>query len=188
MKSIIALVASLSLASAPIAWAGPGHDHGDEPAAAAGSTSPRVTAHSELFEVVGIVDGRTLTIYLDRYSDNAPVNGAKIEVEAGSAKGMAVEQPDGTYTFSADLLLKEGSLPVTLAVSAGKDTDLLAGDLVIGHAQADTNAAPAAATWRTNKLVWAGAAASVVVLAGAAFLWRRHSRRSAAVGPAPFQA
>ena len=64
-------------------WAGPGHDHGDAPAAAVGTASPRVSAHSDLFELVGTVDSGELKIHLDRYATNEPVLDAKIEVEAG---------------------------------------------------------------------------------------------------------
>eukprot|EP01031_Cornospumella_fuschlensis_P048713 gene48713-59643_t len=61
---------------APAAQAGPGHDHGDEPAAAAAAL-PRVAAQSESFELVGILQpGGVMLIYLDRWADNAPVDGA----------------------------------------------------------------------------------------------------------------
>ncbi|MGV3468218.1 MAG: hypothetical protein ACO1OH_03905, partial [Limnobacter sp.] len=44
------------------AYAGPGHDHGDEAPVAVGEASPRVVMESELFEAVGILKGRMLEI------------------------------------------------------------------------------------------------------------------------------
>ncbi len=51
------------------AGAGPGHDHGDEPQQARRPMSPRVSAVSETFELVGILKGGTLVVYLDRAAD-----------------------------------------------------------------------------------------------------------------------
>ena len=70
-----------------------------------------------------------MKIYLDHYATNEPVTDAKIEVEAGSAKGMALPQPDGTYSFKSEVLDKPGTLSVSFVVLTAKDSDLLAGDL-----------------------------------------------------------
>ena len=69
-------------------WAGGGHEHGDGPPAASSTASPRVSSHSDLFELVGVVEKGEMKIYLDRYATNEPVTDAKIEVEAG--RGNAV--------------------------------------------------------------------------------------------------
>ena len=64
------------------AWAAGGHDHGDEaPAAASSTVSPRISSHSDLFELVGVVENGEMKIYLDRYASNEPVTDAKIEVD-----------------------------------------------------------------------------------------------------------
>ena len=65
----------------PQALAGEGHDHGDAPAPAAGPALPRFTAVSELFELVGVVDGKHITLYLDRFADNSPVKDATLELQ-----------------------------------------------------------------------------------------------------------
>ena len=113
------------------AWAGPGHDHGDAPAAAAGTASPRVSAQSDLFELVGIVDGGELKIYLDRFATNEPINDAKIEVDIDGKKSIAAAQTDGSYTVKNDVFSKPAELAISFTVLAGKDADLLAGDLTI---------------------------------------------------------
>lgn len=63
-----------ALGSPAEAISGPGHDHG-EPAktSTAGAAAPRFTATSETFELVGVLDDKRLTLYLDRAIDNTPV-------------------------------------------------------------------------------------------------------------------
>ncbi len=126
---------SIALFSA-VATAGPGHDHGDEPAAASGVAQPRVAAHSDLFELVGVAEGKKMTIYLDRFATNEPVLQAKIEVElaqtAGSVALVAAAQADGTYTVSSEALTKPGTHAVSFTVTAGQEADLLVGQLQIG--------------------------------------------------------
>lgn len=124
MAAIVGLLAAAGFASADA-----GHNHDAEPTAAAGTASPRLYAHSDLFELVGIVDKGQMTIYLDRYATNEPVVGAKIEFEAGANRGVAQPQADGTYLIQFEALSKPGELPFSLTVSAGTDNDLLTGDL-----------------------------------------------------------
>ena len=115
MKNAHIAVLAVALATgAGATLAGPGHDHGDEAPAASGTASPRVTSHSDLFELVGIVDAGAMTIYLDRYASNEPVSGAKVEIEAGAAKGVATAQPDGTYRFEHTVFKTPGTVPVSL--------------------------------------------------------------------------
>ena len=45
------------------ALAGPGH--GESPAAATGTALPRFAATSDLFELVGVLDGQKIALYLD---------------------------------------------------------------------------------------------------------------------------
>jgi cobalt-zinc-cadmium efflux system membrane fusion protein len=154
---------------------GAGHDHGDEAPAASGTASPRVTSHSDLFELVGIVDAGVMTLYLDRYASNEPVVGAKVEVEAGAAKGMAQPQSDGTYRFEHAVFKTPGTVPVSFTVNDGKDTDLLAGDLKLQDEHAGHDHDEAARPW----LRWAGyAAGALVLLALAAAAAKRFRRRS----------
>lgn len=158
-----------SLAAATPSSAGDGHDHGNEKPAAAGTASPRMSAHSELFELVGIVDKGQMTVYLDRYATNEPVLGAKIEYESGTNKGVAVPQADGTYLVKFEALSKHEELPFAFTVTAGPDTDLLAGDLHLKDPH--DHSGEGAYTW----LRWVGyGLAAALTLALAVFLTRKY--------------
>ncbi len=119
--------------------AGPGHDHGDAPSQAMGMQSPRLVSQSDLFELVAVADKSQLVIYLDRFATNEPVITAKIEVETRAGKGMAKLQSDGTYLFESDIFAKPGSIAMGFTIIDGKDTDLLAGDLVLPEPHANHN-------------------------------------------------
>src|SRR5262247_1032638 len=87
LARIIAVVyaASLLRAGADAAIAHEGHDHGAEISAGQDvPTSPRVIATSERYQLVGIVEGEVLVIYLDHAEDNAPVTTASLEVSINS--------------------------------------------------------------------------------------------------------
>ena len=155
-------------------WAGPGH--GDAPATAAGTASPRVNARSDLFELVGMVEGGELKIYLDRYATNEPVTDAKIEVEVGNIKGIAAAQADGSYSFKSDVFSKPADLAISFTVLAGKDTDLLAGDLKIAPT-VDDHAHDAAAKPWLRWAAYAGGALLFVLMALSLMRWRRNASR-----------
>ena len=164
----IVLVASMAFTSA--ALAGEGHDHGDAASVATGTGSPRVSSHSDLFELVGIVDAGAMTIYIDRHATNEPVTGAKVEVEAGTAKGIATPQADGTYRFEHAVLKESTTLAVSFTVVAGSESDLLAGDLTLADSHAAHDDEHAARPW----LRWAAyAAGTLALLVLAAVLMRR---------------
>ncbi len=144
-----------------------GHDHGEGAVAAAGAASPRFTAHSDLFEILGIVDKGQMVVYLDRYASNEPVIGARVEFEAGTGKGIAAPQADGTYLIKFDALGKPGNTPFSFTVTAGTDTDLLAGDLSISDDHAHAATGKPWLRWLAYGLV------VVALLAGAVFTFRR---------------
>ena len=174
---ILAKVATIFIAFfmfllSPAVWAGPGH--GDEPATAAGTTSPRITSHSDLFELVGVVDKGEMTIFLDRYATNEPVTDAKIEVEIGNVKGVAAVQADGSYLFKNDVLAKPGELAVSFTVLAGKDADLLVGDLKIGN-PVDNHADDVASKPWLRWTAYAGGALLLITIAAAVLRRRKRS-------------
>ncbi|MEI7465226.1 MAG: hypothetical protein WCJ87_07770 [Burkholderiales bacterium] len=155
------------------AWAGEEHDHGDAPAAATGTASPRFTAVSEAFELVGVLNGKQLTLYLDRYADNSPVPGAQLELEIGGVKVPVEPDAMGAYQATLTEVPKPGVTPVTATVIADADTDLLAGELDL-HEEAHADEAGFEHPWQ-NVTPWAvGALLVIAVLA-----WRVRRVQSA---------
>jgi hypothetical protein len=138
-----------------------------------GANVPRIEAQSDLFEIVGVVQNGVMTLFLDRYATNEPVVGAKIDVEAGSVKGAAQANQDGTYTFNNAALTHPGQLPVTFTIAAGSDSDLLAGELVIADPVADKAHANDDPLWK--RWWWAGGA--LLLLTGIAIAWLSRRRR-----------
>ena len=177
MKLLLLLLAAVLPLSA---GADAGHPHGDEPSTAVGKASPRIEAHSDLFELVGIVEAAGLTIYLDRFRDNTPVTDARLEIEVQSGanqapiKAAAEARPDGTYLFKGDFLAKPGSYALQISITAGSDVDILAGNLDIANPDAGRNPGPTLAAYR-NWIV--GGALVLAGVAAAFFLLRR--RRTA---------
>jgi len=171
MNAVRAILFSTGLAMGlqPIAVrADAGHDHGTPHAS--GLASPavaRVEAQSDLFEIVGVVESGTMTLFVDRFATNDPVTGATIDLEVGSVKGSAQANPDGTYSFKHAALAQPGQYPVTFAVTAGADSDLLAGELVL----ADPAAARIGASDNPLPRRWGWVAGALLLVAGIAIAW-----------------
>lgn len=163
-----------ALLTGPGARADAGHDHGAAAPAVASPGLPRFAATSELFELVGIVNGTQLTLYLDHSADNSPAQGARLELELGGSKIEVKPGAAGEYTATLAQPLKAGVTPVTATVTAGAESDLLAGEISIAEpTQAD--AAPAAA-WR---MLAGWTAAGLVLLGALAWFARGALRRRA---------
>jgi hypothetical protein len=155
-----ALGAIVALALPPLVHAGDGHDHGGGAPAATGPALPRFAAVSEDFELVGVVNGKLLTLYLDRTIDNAPVTDAQIELDIAGVKYKA-ERHDDAFEVTLAAALKPGVLPITATVTAGKEVDLLAGELDL-HEEARAAAAHTH-SW-TEYARWAVAALAAFAL------------------------
>jgi hypothetical protein len=177
MKSTHSLVA-LSFAATLLgtgmpATAGDGHDHGDAAPAATGTALPRFAAVSETFELVGVLDGKQVTLYLDRFADNAPVRGAQIELDIAGAKFRAEaskgQQGEDAYQVTLKDAPKPGVLTITATVNAGSEVDLLAGELDL-HEEAHTDEPVRARPWM-ELAGWA--AGGLVALAALVFGGRR---------------
>lgn len=174
------LFALLVSATSVSAFAGEGHDHGEaKTPAAAASASPRFQGHSDLFEVVGILKGDELSIMIDRYATNEPVLNAKVEVESGEMKKTAAFHPEhGDYSLPAGSFRKPGTYPITLTIVSGKDTDLIAGDLVVPDPEAGHQHSAEQVSGLTK---WAkpASAAALLLAALAIFgsIWRRRRVR-----------
>jgi hypothetical protein len=152
-------------------YAHEGHDDAASAPVSVGG-APRVEATSDLFEVTGVVENGAMTIYLDRFATNEPVVDAKIEIDAGAAKGAAQPNPDGTYTFRHAALAQSGTLPITFAVSSGPDADLLTGELA--NTNPDTSKAASQPTFDWTRVAWlAGALALIGIALGSLWFRRR---------------
>jgi multidrug efflux pump subunit AcrA (membrane-fusion protein) len=155
-------------------FAGPRHDHGEAPQVQSQtSVTPKLEAHSELFELLATVEKNTLRIYLDRYADNEPVRDAEIEVEATSTqspavviRGKALAQEDGSYSWSAPGFALPGNWAFTFTVLQGADSDLLTGSL---DASGLTTEPDSDQLWGLGPWGAAGVAGAAVLLAGAAY-------------------
>jgi len=140
-NKLITLMGAVGLAlSVTTAWAGEGHDHGDAPAATGGPALPRFTAVSELFELVGVVNGKQITLYLDRFGDGSPVKDAKLELELGGVKVPVESHAEGEFEATLTQELKPGVVAVAATVMAGEESDLLAGELDLHDEAAVTEA------------------------------------------------
>lgn len=157
-----ALCAALLLLAGTPARADAGHDHGDTPAAPTGAALPRFTAVSDTFELVGVLDGKLLTLYLDRFADNAPVPTATLELDIGGTTVKAEPHGEGLFEVQLADAPAPGMLPITATVIAGSETDLLAGELDI-HADAHEDAA-APPNWRRIVGFGMGGLAALAVL------------------------
>jgi len=151
-----------------------GHDHGDAPKPVpVTDAAPRFEAASEEFELVGVLHGSALTLYLDHYASNAPVVKAMLEVEVGQQKIQAKESEPGVYRLELGntLATKPGRLGLVFTIQAGESVDLLTANLEIPAAKAPV-ADAAVFAWR--RLGWAGLALPLLGF----WVWRRRSRRA----------
>lgn len=161
----------LTLLFTPIlALAHGGEDHGDgaKPVSAA-NIAPRAEAQTELFELVATPGNGQLTIFVDRFASNAPVTGAKVEVESGSWKAVAQAAGNGSYRVNAPQFARPGSYPLLFTVEAGTDTDLIETTLVVPEA-----AKPEAAVHLpASGAMWWWVGGGLAALAGISLLLKR---------------
>ncbi len=146
LRRIQAVLAGLGLLTtiAATALAHEGHDHGAPPPAAVTTSNPRVTAQSDAYELVGVLRGDRLGIYLDRFASNEPVTAARIAVTVGGDEEVQAEAAtDGTYTMTSSKFAGEGPLELIFAVTAPAGDDLLIGTLQLPAKPVAVAAAPA---------------------------------------------
>lgn len=181
-----ALVLALPFAFLAVhaAVAGPGHGDGeghshDAPASAV-SGSPRVVATSEAYQLVGVLKNGTLTLYLDREADNAPVTTARLTVEADGKTLEAPLRADGCYEIQTTDLTAPGEHELLFTIKEGDKTDLLAG--VLATPAPAGSAVPRmgqAASFAAGAWLQAGGAAIAFVLGAVLGALRRRGRAAA---------
>ncbi|WP_439816963.1 efflux RND transporter periplasmic adaptor subunit [Zavarzinia sp. CC-PAN008] len=119
------------LALAVPAHAHEGHDHGETPPPITLPAAPRAEAMSDAFELVAVVRGDGLDLWLDRYADNAPVEGAVITVETPRGPVDAVAGQAGLYRVTAPWVAEPGAHDLIFTLMVAGQVDILAGTLVI---------------------------------------------------------
>lgn len=124
-----------------------GHAHGDEDHAhednketphpvAVTAVAPRFEARSDLFELVGVLQGEELVLYLDQAANNQPIVSATIEIESGAFKGQAVPT-NAEYRLAAGDLAQPGKHALTITVQTDSDIDLLAAQFEVPSVSSD---------------------------------------------------
>jgi len=180
MKSNIAALA-LSLLALPAA-AGPGHDHDEEASAPnhAISSEPQVRASSsaKLFELVSVLQGRELTLYVDHVADNLPVHSATLTATLnGHPIGV---KPHGEGEFHAELDTEPaaGPLALSVVVNSGGSSETLQVELSppVLDAQGDAHAADGP-RWKSPLAAFAAALGLSALIA---FIFTRRRRMAAA--------
>ena len=135
----------------------------------------RFSTETEQFELVGVLQGKVLTLYLDQFATTAPVRQAQMEVESGAWKGVATEVSPAVYTVPVELLAQPGQHPLTVTVQAGDEADLLSATLEVAPPVVSGVAARPGRFGLTPALGWAAATLSLVGL-GWLLLRRRQTR------------
>jgi cobalt-zinc-cadmium efflux system membrane fusion protein len=130
--AVAALVLALLAPPIMVAHAHEGHDHGPSESVT-GPVAPRVSARSENFELVAILRGARLIIYLDRFATNEPVTTADIAVTIGDATEAVNAEwaAEGTYALTLPRLQAAGPIELVFSITGEAGEDLLAGTLTV---------------------------------------------------------
>jgi hypothetical protein len=150
-----------------------GHTHAPPEAVLTTAIAPRAQARSEDFEVVAVLEGRHLVLYVDRFASNAPVSQARVEVEGAGLQGAASETLPGTYVIDIATAMLPGRYPLMISIEAGETSDLLSATLdtslpaTVGH-EAGGRAAPR---------VWIIVALLLLVVGAVLAVWRKKRSR-----------
>jgi RND family efflux transporter MFP subunit len=104
---------------------------------------PRVTAQTDQYELVGILKGQRLIIFLDRFADNSPITDATVTVSIGGAETAAQREQDATYSVISKAFAGTGAVDLVFNVRAPAGEDLLIGSLQLPSAPAAARTPPA---------------------------------------------
>lgn len=135
MKNTLALFTFLLINT--VAWAGPGHDHGEEAPAALGETSPRVAMEADLFEAVAILKGRTLEIFIDHAATNAPVQNAEPALLLNGEQVPLELHAEGEFDAVVPDSMIGQNLTLAMRITAGDQSDSLNGELILNEDHQD---------------------------------------------------
>jgi len=172
--TVTTLLALILMLVSSITFAGPGHDHSEVTTQASASALPRFIAISEELEMVGVINGKQLTLYLDRFADNSPINDARIEIDIAGSKYTANKHGEGEYEVTLKDTLKPSVIPVTATINAGELTDLLAGELDLHEEKLSLGNRLG---WK-SLAIWIVAVLLALIALGATYRFRQHARRA----------
>src|ERR1700733_1674379 len=94
---------------------------------------PRLFTNSENYELVAVLDGLRLRIYLDRFQDNTPVTDANITVMINQELATAELTKDGSYSVASRQFGSGGLLEFVFDITAPEADDLLIGKLLLAN-------------------------------------------------------
>lgn len=109
---------------APVAVAHEGHNHGAPAQQQVQDLAPRAAMANELFNLLAVLDGSNLNLYLDRLADNSPVADAQIDVEGEGLQLSAKMQSTGIYLVQSPKLANPGTQHFTLTLTVGDSLDI----------------------------------------------------------------
>lgn len=154
------------------------HDHAPAPSAAPAveGALPRFAIHAHGLELVGVLDGDELTLYLDDWHDNSPVTDAELTLQLDGVAVELEQSAPGTFDAHLPALPEEGVIAVQARVVRGDSVERLKGDLTLAHAEHDHDDAPSAGR---HLLLWLlGGLAALALLFWAVRHARSDSRAS----------
>ncbi|MDB5508922.1 MAG: transporter [Hyphomicrobiales bacterium] len=175
----ICAAAACLLATLVASTAHEGHDHAPGPSVAttANTSTPRTEAASSAFEVVAVLVGDELRIWVDTFETNEPITGATVEVETPAGPASAAATADGAYAVPAPWAKAQGRHELTFTIVDGGNVDVLTAAIdVPAPAEArplKTEGAAATALGSGNVLAAAGVAGLLLGAATAGALRRR---------------
>src|SRR5215468_6714320 len=135
--AVILLALALWCLGVGLAVAHEGHDEIPAAVASAAQGLPRLVASSEAYELVAILNDEQLTIYLDRFEDNAPVTDANITVTVNDEAVAAQPSGDGVYSISSKRFAGRGLIELVFDIKAKEGDDLLIGKFTLAGSVQD---------------------------------------------------
>ena len=176
LKPFMAIIAAAILVNAPAIVSAHGdEDHGATASSAAPvGAKPRIEARTATVELVAAVDGDDLTIWIDGWTDNAPITNASVNVTI-DGQSKSAKSAGGVYTLSDPKLETAGTHQLAFLITRAGNVESLSAELNVPGAQAT-----AASDGWTYWIV----AAAVAVLAIIGLVFWRSRKAGAALGMA----